>query len=313
MNNKIKKFIVYIHKFPNGKMYIGITSKKPNARWQNGNGYSKEKQPIMYNAIKKYGWENIEHIIMFSDLSENDAKSKEIELIKKYNTFYKNENSNGYNMTFGGDGVLGHKSSKKVKEYNRKRLLGKTGDLCINSKSVICDGIRYESLTDFCNKNKLKRQSVGKWLKGENHMPKKWFDKNLRFENEEDKRLKTPSEKNFSDKIEYDGRIYNSQSELAKELKVSSATLCNWMNGKTRIPKNIYEKGLKFIDKENKELKVLDKKIVKEIYYDGKIFKTQVSLSKFLNVNKATLNDWLTGKNKMPIKYKEKGLSYHNI
>lgn len=31
-----KKFCVYKHVFPNGKLYFGITSKAPNKRWQNG-------------------------------------------------------------------------------------------------------------------------------------------------------------------------------------------------------------------------------------------------------------------------------------
>lgn len=36
-----KKYIVYVHIFPNGKKYFGITSKAPNQRWENGKGYDK--------------------------------------------------------------------------------------------------------------------------------------------------------------------------------------------------------------------------------------------------------------------------------
>ena len=46
----MKKWIVYVHIFPNGKLYFGITSKKPNARWENGNGYS-DNQPVMVGII----------------------------------------------------------------------------------------------------------------------------------------------------------------------------------------------------------------------------------------------------------------------
>lgn len=65
-----KNFCVYKHTFPNGKMYIGITSKTPNNRWENGTGYTKQHQPVMYYAIQKYGWNNVKHEILFTDLTE---------------------------------------------------------------------------------------------------------------------------------------------------------------------------------------------------------------------------------------------------
>lgn len=34
-------YCVYKHTTPNGKVYIGITSKNPLKRWNNGIGYSK--------------------------------------------------------------------------------------------------------------------------------------------------------------------------------------------------------------------------------------------------------------------------------
>ena len=78
MNN----YKVYIHKFPNGKVYIGITRQEPKIRWGGGNGYVRNE--YMHRAIKKYGWENIEHIILFDGLSEEDACEIEKSLIKKY-------------------------------------------------------------------------------------------------------------------------------------------------------------------------------------------------------------------------------------
>lgn len=41
---KNKKYIVYMHIFPNGKKYIGMTGKKPSYRWENGlSGYVEKK------------------------------------------------------------------------------------------------------------------------------------------------------------------------------------------------------------------------------------------------------------------------------
>ena len=106
-----------MHVFPNGKKYIGITSKTPNGRWEGGTGYNQIRQPMMYNAIQKYGWENVEHIILFKNLSYEEASQKEIELIAKYKTNCRKYGSDyGFNMTDGGDGTTGHVVSEETKQ-----------------------------------------------------------------------------------------------------------------------------------------------------------------------------------------------------
>ena len=71
-------YIVYMHVFPNNKKYIGITSKKPKQRWESGTGY--RTQSLMYRAIQKYEWDNIEHKILYINLTKEEAEQKEIEL-----------------------------------------------------------------------------------------------------------------------------------------------------------------------------------------------------------------------------------------
>ena len=93
-----KLFKVYYHmNLLNHMYYIDITSKSVNQRWgKNGSGYNDQ---YIGNAIQKYGWNNFEHVILYDNLSEYEAKLKEQELIKQYNSIY----PNGYNMTCGGD------------------------------------------------------------------------------------------------------------------------------------------------------------------------------------------------------------------
>ena len=79
-------YIVYMHTCPNGKKYIGITSQSPERRWQKGKGYAYGSNPYFYNAIEKYGWDNIEHTILFRNLTKEEAEQKEIELIKEHKT-----------------------------------------------------------------------------------------------------------------------------------------------------------------------------------------------------------------------------------
>ena len=111
-------YTVYMHLFPNGKRYIGVTTWKPELRWgANGCNY---KNPYMKNAIKKYGWDNIEHIIIAENLSFEEADKMEIELIEKYNSANKKY---GYNISLGG--IQNRICSDETKEKIRKANIGK--------------------------------------------------------------------------------------------------------------------------------------------------------------------------------------------
>ena len=70
-------------------------------------------QQFFWNAIKKYGWDKFNSEILFSKLDEEEAYSKEIELI----SFYKSKNSKfGYNLSSGGEHVhLGCKHSLETR------------------------------------------------------------------------------------------------------------------------------------------------------------------------------------------------------
>ena len=115
-------FIVYKHTCPNNKMYIGITSNDVKRRWQNGKGYNHNKH--FSNAIKKYGWDNIKHEILFENLSQKEAENKEKALIEKYNL---TDKRNGYNCCSGGNvGAIGHTVSKeardKISKNNKNKI-----------------------------------------------------------------------------------------------------------------------------------------------------------------------------------------------
>lgn len=71
---------VYKHTLPNGKVYIGITSLDPSQRWNNGFGY--QKQHKFFKEIVLYGWDNIKHEVIATNLSEIDARKIEKEMIE---------------------------------------------------------------------------------------------------------------------------------------------------------------------------------------------------------------------------------------
>ena len=93
-----KLYCVYEHVFPSGKKYIGI-SCNAEKRWMNGNGYKTQKK--MWNAIQKYGWENVRHNIIVSEITKKKAEQIERYLIAELNTI-----QNGYNVAIGGENII---------------------------------------------------------------------------------------------------------------------------------------------------------------------------------------------------------------
>ena len=93
-----KPYVVYCHTSPSGKKYIGM-SKNVKRRWE-ANGKNYKTCTKFYNAIKKYGWENITHEILEENLTKEEAERLEEFYIKKFDTV-----NNGYNMLKGVNDV----------------------------------------------------------------------------------------------------------------------------------------------------------------------------------------------------------------
>ena len=100
---------VYIHISPSNKYYVGITGQKPERRWRNGDGYKYNKH--FTNAIKKYGWDNFEHEIIASNLTEEEAKNFEKILISKLQS---NKSKYGYNRSSGGESAHHCEETKQL-------------------------------------------------------------------------------------------------------------------------------------------------------------------------------------------------------
>ena len=176
-------FIVYYHTNKlNNKKYIGITCQDPEIRWgYKGNNY-KQSQPYFAKAIKKYGWENFTHEVLFEGLSAKEANDKEIELIAYYHTYVGDSDCKGYNLTRGGFGGVKYlteedrraainKSSRESKKSSRAAIrLNQEADKayrekeCLRSKHRMQDPIQYRKILDKNNRNvrKYKQDPIKK-------------------------------------------------------------------------------------------------------------------------------------------------------
>nr|DAZ35297.1 MAG TPA: intron associated endonuclease [Caudoviricetes sp.] len=202
-----RNFVVYKHTSPSGKVYIGITCQDIQARWKNGYGYTNNKH--FYNAINKYGWDNIEHEILFNNLTEEEAKLMEQMYIALYDS---NNPNNGYNRTLGGDGAKGiyftAETRKKMSisaknrtykpspehliEYNLKRWenedehikqSNRTKEYWMNNRNQIINSMKKTFATE---ENKQKRGNATKklWLENE-YREKRIKNLKARWDNDE--------------------------------------------------------------------------------------------------------------------------------
>lgn len=109
---------VYMHTCPNNKVYVGLTMQPIEKRWRKGKNY--QNTPYFYNAIKKYGWDNIRHEVLFENLTKEEAEEKEKELIALYDSSNRNF---GYNIEKGGK--AGDRFTPEIIEKMRKAATGR--------------------------------------------------------------------------------------------------------------------------------------------------------------------------------------------
>lgn len=155
----------YLHIFPNSKIYVGTTQlKKPERRWGfEGRGY--KKQPLIWNAICKYGWENINHKVIVCETPEK-MWEMEKELIKKYDT---TNHEKGYNLSIGGEksGAGCHKTEETRRRMSELMKGKMTGDKNPSKRPEVRRKIGDS------NKGKVRSEEVRKNLseknKGENN------------------------------------------------------------------------------------------------------------------------------------------------
>lgn len=119
---------MYVYKIINKinkKSYIGITydiKERFKYHKQRYNKTSKEeyvKKPL-YMAFRKYGIKNFIFLVLYSNLSMEEACNKEIELIKKFKTL---THENGYNVTKGGDCRSNYGANNNTAKLTEKDVL----------------------------------------------------------------------------------------------------------------------------------------------------------------------------------------------
>ena len=172
------KVYMHVNKI-NDKKYIGITRQRPKDRWRHGNGYKGSLH--FQNAIQKYGWDNFEHYILYMNLTKQEAENKEKELISYFNSTNRDK---GYNIELGGNSVgkISDEQKMKISKANKGKLKGKNNP---SAKKVICENIIFGSAKECANHYNINPSTMKQWLNGINKTPIEWYNKGLRYINNE--------------------------------------------------------------------------------------------------------------------------------
>lgn len=234
---------VYVHIFPNTKRYFGITKQEPENRWLNGKGYLKggNSNSAMANAIRKYGWKNVKHQILFDGLTLEEANWLERWFISTYKTNVCRYGTEfGYNSTDGGDGNSGHIQSAEARERMSKAKKGRP----TSGRAVICDGVEYQSVAACARAVGEKRERLKQWLNGKNNMPIEWFERGLRYiDGQTDIKIQ---EVPHMRAIVFNGVVYESISSFARIVDDDFRNISAYLTGYRKMPQKYVDGNLRY-------------------------------------------------------------------
>lgn len=112
---------VYAALFPNGKKYIGVTTREIEARVQDHKDAMNRVDNKFYRALKKHGIENVEFRHVKDCKTVDEMFVVEKVLIERHKT-----NTDGYNSTTGGEGnpgrIVREETRRKISELQKKRF-----------------------------------------------------------------------------------------------------------------------------------------------------------------------------------------------
>ena len=125
---KVKTAVYIVTNKANGKQYVGI-SKNLTARW-NTHISANGSAPALHAAIKKYGKDEFIFSHICDAFDFDAACDIERMLIVQHNT----KAPNGYNLTDGGEGVVGRPMTDQDKEVRRQASIAYVKQLSLEER-----------------------------------------------------------------------------------------------------------------------------------------------------------------------------------
>ena len=292
-----RKYTVYSHTSPSGKVYVGITKQRPTARWERGEGYKYNTH--FYNAIQKYGWDNFEHRVLYTGLSKEEAEATEIRLIEKFDL---TNRKHGYNRDLGGN-LRSEETIRKCAEANsgeKSYWYGKKHSEEYKRKmSESCKGKASHPMTEE-HKERLRQLSLGRaWTQEQRD---KIMASRTKYYAEHKVEKKPKPKKERKDVCEVDGIRFKSAKECGEYLGLCGQQVNAYLRGSRKMPQKYADRNLRYVGKETNCIVSDGKKTgrpVPTIMANGVVYKSQRECAKALGVSATTLSAYLRGERKV--------------
>ena len=224
----MKRWIIYMYIFPNGKRYIGATSQTLSGR--QGKDFQRYKGCTkLYNAINEFGKDNIvQKIIIEKEMTAEEASELEHYYINKYHS---DNELYGYNTCSGGEGL----SKRNISDERREFLRNQMKELAHNNAGKVASeetrlkqrnaklGKKTGPMSEE-QKRKISEANSAKNMSEETH---------IRRSKSKQKQV-IATEKTTGEII-----IFDSVDDAAEYFGVKSSSVSRWIYGK-RNPTNNY-------------------------------------------------------------------------
>ena len=195
-------YSVYQHVTPDGMYYFGQTNNIKRRWGRNGAGY---KRTALQPYIEQYGWDNIQHIVLFRDQTKENALWIEDFLITTAREDGVCINKQRSGLVTKEEGY-NKNQMKYLREQNHENEVRKQKQYYEQNKDKIRE--YYEQ-----NKDKIKEQS------------KQYREQNREKYNEYHRQYQREYQRKNKDKINEYQRQYRQRKKLEKQLKEVETTL----------------------------------------------------------------------------------------
>ena len=222
-----KKYAVYQHVTPDGMYYFG-QSQNVEKRWEcNGIHY---RDTSLQPYIEKFGWENIQHIVLFRDQTKEDALWIEDFLIETAQEDGVCINKNRSGLVSKEEGYKQRKD-KNYREQNREKIREQKREYREKNREK-----HNEQQREYQRKNREKiREQKREYYEQNREKYKEYREKNREKHNEQQREYQRKNrekireyqreykEKNREKYKEYH-RQYRQKKKLEKQLKEVETT-----------------------------------------------------------------------------------------
>lgn len=113
------------------------------------------------------------------------------------------------------------------------------------SKAVVCEGIRFDSVTDCAQHYHINFHTMYNWLKHEKKMPQHFIDLGLSFEEDETKHI---SQIGGKKSVICDGVIYNTIRGFCDIFNIRENLVSRWLKGQRKMPQEWQDRGLSYYE-----------------------------------------------------------------